>query len=169
MPGFIGKLVGQNHVFEYVNESLGVMDGKRDLIGRPLREAFPELAGSRCHQALKDVFATGIAFSEDAMPFSFGGDDADRYFDMRCEPVRNDDGRIDGIFIGGYEVTEQQRAAVALQKLNVDLEREVAERIRDRDALWKLSSDVMLRCPFEGVIKAANPAWMRCWAGAWKS
>ena len=159
MPGFIGMLVGQDHVFEYVNESFAVMDGKRELIGRPLGEAFPELAGSRFHQALDEVLATGIAFSEDAMPFRFGGDDADRYFNVRCEPVRNDGGRIDGIFVGGFEVTEQQRAALALQQLNVDLERQVAERIRDRDALWKLSSDVMLRCTFEGVITAANPAW----------
>jgi hypothetical protein len=29
----------------------------------------------------------------------------------------------------------------------------------DRNALWELPSDLMLRCTFEGVITAVNPAW----------
>jgi len=159
MPGFLGMLSGPNHVCEYVNESFAALAGQRELIGRTLTEAFPELAGSRFHQALDEVLATGIAFSENAMLFRFSGDAADRFFNVHCEPVKHEDGRIDGIFVGGYEVTEQQRDALSLQKLNVDLERQVAERIQDRDALWKLSSDVMLRCTFQGVITAANPAW----------
>jgi len=41
----------------------------------------------------------------------------------------------------------------------LDLEQQVAERSRDRNALWTLSSDIMLRCTFDGVITATNPAW----------
>jgi PAS domain-containing protein len=41
MPGFIGMLVGQDHLFEYVNESFAVMDGKRELLGRPWSMRFP--------------------------------------------------------------------------------------------------------------------------------
>ena len=39
------------------------------------------------------------------------------------------------------------------------LAREVAERTADRNALWQLSNDLMLRCTFAGAITAVNPAW----------
>src|SRR5256885_16283347 len=39
------------------------------------------------------------------------------------------------------------------------LEEQVAERTADRNALWQLSSDIMMRCTFEGIITAVNPAW----------
>ncbi|WP_313175252.1 PAS domain S-box protein [Massilia sp.] len=47
----------------------------------------------------------------------------------------------------------------ARKRVLIDLERQVAERSRDRNALWTLSSDIMLRCTFTGVITATNPAW----------
>ncbi|MEW7847514.1 PAS domain S-box protein [Massilia aurea] len=45
------------------------------------------------------------------------------------------------------------------KRVMIDLERQVAERAQDRNALWTLSSDIMLRCTFDGVITATNPAW----------
>jgi len=47
----------------------------------------------------------------------------------------------------------------ARKRVLIDLERQVAERSQDRNALWTLSSDIMLRCTFSGVITATNPAW----------
>jgi PAS domain S-box-containing protein len=47
----------------------------------------------------------------------------------------------------------------ARKRVLIDLERQVAERSQDRNALWTLSSDIMLRCTFTGIITAANPAW----------
>ncbi|HXH16099.1 MAG TPA: PAS domain S-box protein [Sphingomonas sp.] len=35
----------------------------------------------------------------------------------------------------------------------------LAERTADRDAIWNLSADIMLRCTFEGQITSVNPAW----------
>jgi PAS domain S-box-containing protein len=45
------------------------------------------------------------------------------------------------------------------KRILLDLERQVAERAQDRNALWTLSSDIMLRCTFDGTITATNPAW----------
>ena len=45
------------------------------------------------------------------------------------------------------------------KRILLDLERQVAERAQDRNALWMLSSDIMLRCTFDGTITATNPAW----------
>ena len=52
-------------------------------------------------------------------------------------------------FCSARDVTEE-RAQV----------RELAKRTEERDRLWELSSDIMLRCEFDGRITAVNPAWM---------
>ena len=60
------------------------------------------------------------------------------------------------------EVEIARRAAEdKLRALNASLERQVAERTADRNALWRLSSDIMLRCTFDGVMTAVNPAWTK--------
>jgi PAS domain S-box-containing protein len=62
--------------------------------------------------------------------------------------------------IGAFnDVTSFKHAQTWLRDQNTLLENRVAERTKDRNALWQLSSDIMLRCTFEGVITAINPAW----------
>jgi PAS domain S-box-containing protein len=55
--------------------------------------------------------------------------------------------------------TERARQAAELIRLNETLEQQVAERTRDRDRIWRLSTDVMLVADFEARIGAVNPAW----------
>ncbi|MFC3944163.1 hybrid sensor histidine kinase/response regulator [Pseudomonas gingeri] len=57
------------------------------------------------------------------------------------------------------DITERRQAETALKQLNASLEQEVASRTDDRNQLWTLSSDIMLRCSFDGQIIAINPAW----------
>jgi hypothetical protein len=45
-PGFIAVLRGPNHVFEFVNDAYIRVAGDRDYIGKPIRDAVPELQGS---------------------------------------------------------------------------------------------------------------------------
>ena len=54
---------------------------------------------------------------------------------------------------------EQRMLSEALALANATLEQRVEERTRDRDRLWRLSTDVMLVGDFEGRIAAVNPAW----------
>ena len=56
-----------------------------------------------------------------------------------------EDGRF---YCSARDVTDEHARAVAL-----------AERTADRDAIWQLSADIMLRCTFEGIITSVNPAW----------
>lgn len=67
-------------------------------------------------------------------------------------PLTDSAGERAGIILVLDDIDERKR-------LMIDLERQVAERSQDRNALWTLSSDIMLRCNFDGVITATNPAW----------
>ncbi len=44
-PGFICTLRGPEHVFDFANEAHRRLFDRSDLIGKPVREAFPDLAG----------------------------------------------------------------------------------------------------------------------------
>jgi PAS domain S-box-containing protein len=87
--------------------------------------------------------------------------------------VLDAEGRVAGLFILTNETTGRVLADAALKDsqaaleaalaelsgLNASLAHQVEERTADRNALWTLSSDMMLRSLFDGTIIAVNPAW----------
>ena len=61
-PGFMAVLRGPDHVYELTNSSYLKLVGHRDLIGRPVREALPEVQGQGLFRLLDQVYATGQPF-----------------------------------------------------------------------------------------------------------
>ena len=49
-------------------------------------------------------------FSVHSMPIGLTGEDADRYIDFIYQPIRNDQGVVTGIFVGGYDTTDHVKA-----------------------------------------------------------
>jgi signal transduction histidine kinase len=133
MPGYVGVLSGPNHVFDYVNDAYVAISGPRNFIGRSVRDVFPELQGQGFYELLDGVYASGEPFVARAMPIQLAGEDAQRFIDVLYEPIRGDDGVITGIFVGGYDVTEQVRAQTALKRANATLEERVASTVRERE------------------------------------
>ncbi|MCJ2124593.1 PAS domain-containing protein [Methylobacterium sp. J-077] len=82
-----------------------------------------------------------------------------RIADIRYLPRRAEDGLVDGFYVFVLDVTDRKQVERLLRETNETLERRVAERTSDRNSLWQLSSDIMLRCGFDGTIVAVNPAW----------
>jgi signal transduction histidine kinase/ActR/RegA family two-component response regulator len=128
MPGFVAVLTGPTHVYEYVNEAYVTIAGQRSFLGHGVREVFPDLVGQGFFELLDGVYATGEPFVARSIPIRLGGEDDNRFIDLLYHPIRNDDGAVTGIFVGGYDVTVQNRATVALRELNETLEQRVAER-----------------------------------------
>ncbi|RYE08445.1 MAG: PAS domain S-box protein [Hyphomicrobiales bacterium] len=120
MPGFVAILDGPNHVFRYVNDAYRTLSGPRDFVGHSVREVFPELSGQGFYELLDGVFATGEPYNARGILVHLDRDEGDRYLDFVYNPMRDPEGRITGIFVGGYDVTEAWRAkerAAALAEL----------------------------------------------------
>ena len=166
MPGFVAVLSGARHVYEYVNDAYVRLSGDGDYIGKTIRERLPELDGQGFFELLDRVYATGEAFVARAMEMRLRGSQQTQYIDLVYQPIRDDTGRVTGIFIGGYEVTEVHRTAAALREsearlrsMNADLEHLVIERTQARGRTWQVSPDLMGALKPDGYFETSNPAW----------
>ena len=67
-PGHMAVLRGPDHVYALVNDAYRRIVGERDLIGKPVREALPEVAGQGFFERLDQVYTTGQPFVGHQMP-----------------------------------------------------------------------------------------------------
>ena len=118
-PAAIAVLDGPDHVFTLANPPYQRMTGHRNLKNRPVRDAFPELAGQGLLELLDRVFETGESFeARDALVRLARGPDGaleDGYYDFVFQPFRDTDQTVKGIMVVGFEVTDRVRALHALQ------------------------------------------------------
>ena len=82
-----------------------------------------------------------------------------RWHLMRALPIRDESGRVERWIGTNTDVEQQRRDREALKQLNVELERRVNERTRERDRIWRNSPDLMAVLDMDGVFTDANPAW----------
>jgi PAS domain S-box-containing protein len=86
-------------------------------------------------------------------------DGAYRWYRSQATAQRDEAGRIIGWLGSNADITPMKEAEQVLRASAEALEQQVAERTRDRDRMWRLSSDVMLVADFNARIEAVNPAW----------
>jgi PAS domain S-box-containing protein len=113
-PGFMAMLRGPRHVLELANASYERLVGHRPLIGRPVAEALPEAASQGYIELLDQVFRSGEAYTAHGARFAVdeepGSPPVERYVDFVYQPVRDQDGEVDGIFVEGSDVTARVAA-----------------------------------------------------------
>jgi PAS domain S-box-containing protein len=131
---FAAFLRGEDHVFEIVNRSYSRLIGGRDILGKSVRQALPELEGQGFYEKLDEVYRTGVPFHGRAMAATLLQEDgvslADRVLDFIYQPITEPDGTVSGIFVLGSDVTEGKRAADELERYRNHLEDMVAQRTR---------------------------------------
>ncbi|WP_051971548.1 response regulator [Massilia sp. 9096] len=148
-PGFVTFFRGSQHVYELQNGAHHRLAGYRDIIGKPVREALPELAGQRFFELLDGVFQTGVAYVGTALPLEItpagGGPAALRYIDFVYQPIVDESGAVVGVFSQGNDVTERVIAEEALRRKQEELERMVAARteaLAEAHAALKLAGEL---------------------------
>jgi signal transduction histidine kinase len=135
MPGFVGVLSGPDHIFEYVNDAYIAISGPRDFLGRRVHDVFPELAGQGYYELLDQAYSRGEPFVSRAMPLRLAGEKNDRFIDLLYQPIRSAEGAVTGIFVGGYDVTEQVRSKAEIEAINASLNERIAQAISDRQSV----------------------------------
>ena len=137
-PSMLALVRGPDHVFELANEAYLRLIGHRDIIGKPLLEAVPELRGQGFVELLDGVVATGEPYvgREVAtwVATTPGGPVEERFFDFVYLPVVEVDGSRSGVMAHGVDITEQVHARREVERLLAlsEGERAEAEAARER-------------------------------------
>ncbi|MES2525220.1 MAG: ATP-binding protein [Gemmatimonadota bacterium] len=132
-PSMLAIVRGPTHVLEMANDAYLALNGRRDVIGRPLLEAIPELKGQGFDRLLDNVVATGEAFVGREVPIWLstapGAPPEERFFDFvylpLVEPDANGAATRVGVIAHGNDITEQVRA-----RREVERARERADRLQ---------------------------------------
>ena len=119
-PSFVAVLRGPNHEFELTNAAFLQLTAERNVIGKPVRQALPELAEQGFFELLDMVYATGQPFKGEAMPITIqriaGEAPSLRYVDFIYQPMRDPDGSVAGIFVEGVDLTTSYEQARVLRE-----------------------------------------------------
>ncbi|MFD1747026.1 PAS domain-containing protein [Rhizobium helianthi] len=117
-PGFMAVLRGPSHVFEIANDAYVSLVDRKDLIGKSVREALPDIEGQGFYELLDEVYATGNIYSavSERVFLERGGEKDELFIDFIFQPLRDHRGTITGIFVQGHEVTETKRAQEAARE-----------------------------------------------------
>ncbi|WP_256753685.1 PAS domain-containing sensor histidine kinase [Mesorhizobium sp. Mes31] len=118
-PGFMTLMREPGHVFELTNAAYQRLIGDRQVIGKSVREALPELEGQGFYELLDQVYETGEPYRGRAVKIALRKKDGEsveeRILDFVYQPIKADDGRIAAIFVEGTDVSELSFANAALQ------------------------------------------------------
>lgn len=155
-PGFMAVLRGPDHIFELANDAYLRLIGRRDIVGKPLREALPEVVEQGFIALLDETAASGKPYVGRGVRILLTphheGPPEERFLDFVYQPVADSDGTVSAIFVQGHDITEQKRAEAALRDLAVTLEDRVAQRTSELESAQKALRSV--NANLEGIVSA---------------
>jgi len=143
-PAVIAILTGPEHVYRMANPSYMRVIGNRDVVGKPIREALPELRGQGIYELLDQAYETGEAAigSEVFVKLQREGGLDDTHWNFVYQPFRGVQGQVEGIMIFAFDVTVQvlarQRAEALARKL-----RESEERLLESEQHLRTLADML--------------------------
>jgi len=137
-------------------------------LGRPFREVWPEVV-SELMPLQEEILAgrnPGVFSIDRPLTIrrrgkNFGMELETAYFTVSYSPVPDDTAPtgVGGVLVTAVETSDRKRTEEALQRLNHTLEAQVAERIRERNGVWRVTHDLLGVANFSGRLLSVNPAW----------
>jgi PAS domain S-box-containing protein len=169
IPAYIALVRLPDQVYVFANRLYRTATGDRELIGRRLREAHPELGGD-VFDNFERVAATREAYRSSEHRVK------DRYYDLSFEPMHSEAAGYPAILIFAMDVTERvearhdfERLTFQLQSEGERLKEEVSERKRAEDlagqraqlvqkqaAMINLARDAILAMRMDGSVEMWN-------------
>jgi signal transduction histidine kinase len=125
-PVAVSVLRAPELVYEFANALALTMAGGRDVVGKTIREAFPELdERAPVLELLRQVCSSGRAHSADEylVPLDRRGDGSTQnvYFKFTCQPICDDAGQVRDILIIASDVTASVEARQRIEALLAEL------------------------------------------------
>ncbi len=118
-PSFMAVVRGPDHVFERANDRYFQLIGGRDILGKPVRDALPEVKDQGFLELLDGVYRTGTAFVGTGVQVLLQrgpGEPLERRFvDFVYQALRDSDGAVTGVLAQGIDVTARKRAEADLR------------------------------------------------------
>jgi PAS domain S-box-containing protein len=115
-PAGIMVTTGPEHHITLANRQYVELIGRSsaaEMVGKPIRQAIPELEDQPFFGWMDEVYRTGIPFVGTEMLARLrrgpSGQEADAYFNFVYQPHRSPDGRTDGLLIHAVDITDQVR------------------------------------------------------------
>ncbi|MBC7692424.1 MAG: PAS domain-containing protein [Methylotenera sp.] len=131
-PASMALLQGPAFIFEKVNPKYQELMGSRELVGKSLLEALPELVGQPFHELMKRVFETGEPFIAKEMVARLvrrvGSEPEDTYFNFTFTRVEDGGGKPYGVYIHAMDISETVLARKGAESLANDLQAAVNAR-----------------------------------------
>lgn len=120
-PIAIAILEGPLHTYTFANPTYLALVGNREVLGKPLLVAVPEIQGQGIEELMDRVVSTGLPFIGNEfqinMDRSGTGVPEDVLFNLIYSPKRNARGEIDGLFVCAADVTAQVHARRRVESL----------------------------------------------------
>ncbi len=153
-PGFMVLLKGPDHVIEMANLAAKRLVEGRDIIGKTVSAAIPEMVDQGFLALLDKAYGSGNAITGTEMPISLHNssmaDASPRYLDFIYQPIKDIEGQVSGIFIEGHDVTEKKLTGDALSHAH----QHIIERMVIEENLFldKARAEVILNSISDAVI-----------------
>jgi PAS domain S-box-containing protein len=157
LPAAVAHLSGPDLIIDFANEACLQLISDRNLLGKPLAKALPELADGM--DILHKIMKTGetVRGNEAMVRFS-GQEDAEQLFlDYVCQPVRDADGDVTGILLYATDVTAHVQGRLELEETAAQLT-VAEERLR---GLFETMPQGVVHYAADGSVLSANPAARR--------
>lgn len=119
----VAILRGPEFIIEMINGTALQMIGKTpaETQGQPILKFMPFLVDQGFEKILTDVYTTGVPFSAEELPVYLADIDSTIYVNISYQPLRNEDGNVDGIINIVNNVTEQVLAKQAAKQNEIRL------------------------------------------------
>jgi len=123
-PAMICILRGPEHIFDRANKNYLQIVGDRDILGKTVRQALPELEGQGFYEMLDNVYKTGKAFIGNEIPVNIDSGEnklKNSFLDFVYQPIFEESGAVGGIFVHAIDITEKVKAIRKLEESENEL------------------------------------------------